>query len=574
MRPPPFVVACIVAFLGASGCETPPAPPPTPVPANLELGAHSAEFKQEIVEVTDGVHVAIGYGLANSILLEGSDGVVIIDTMESAEAAGPVKVAFDAINPKPVKAIIYTHNHADHVFGARVFAGDDEPEVWAHATTADHLDRILNVIRPIIFRRSMRQFGNYLPADQFINCGIGPRLLNDATTTPALLRPTHTFDGERTSIRVAGLDIELVHAPGETADQIFVWLPANKVLLPGDNYYKSFPNLYAIRGTAHRDVMDWVTSLDEMRALEPEFLVPSHTRPVSGAEEIRTVLTDYRDAIQYVHDQTVRLMNLDLGPDEIVARVKLPWHLASKAYLREYYGRVDWSVRAIFDGYLGWFGGDATDLAPLDTRARAERMAKLAGGADALLQHARAAMSDEDYAWALDLTSAILGLDLERGRDEAGAIRAEALRKLGASQLSANARNYYLTQALEAEGAITITPPEPSTAPADLLASFPVGNFLRAMSVNLDAEKSEDIDTIVGFRFPDVDEEYTLHVRRGVAEVQPRFPVAPDITVTTDSTVWKEILANKRNAAAAIATGDVDVEGGRIALARFLLLFR
>jgi len=191
-----------------------------------------------------------------------------------------------------------------------------------------------------------------------------------------------------------------------------------------------------------------------------------------------------------------------------------------------------------------------------------------------LLQHARAAMSDEDYAWALDLTSAILGLDLERGRDEAGAIRAEALRKLGASQLSANARNYYLTQALEAEGAITITPPEPSTAPADLLASFPVGNFLRAMSVNLDAEKSEDVDTIVGFRFPDVDEEYTLHVRRGVAEVQPRFPVAPDITVTTDSTVWKEILANKRNAAAAIATGDVDVEGGRIALARFLLLFR
>jgi alkyl sulfatase BDS1-like metallo-beta-lactamase superfamily hydrolase len=106
--------------------------PPMEAGVNPDLASHSAEFERGVVRVTDGVHVAIGYGLANSILIEGEDGVVIVDTMESAEAARPVKAAFDKISSRPVKAIIYTHNHADHVFGAGVMAGDDRPEVYSH----------------------------------------------------------------------------------------------------------------------------------------------------------------------------------------------------------------------------------------------------------------------------------------------------------------------------------------------------------------------------------------------------------------------------------------------------------
>lgn len=66
------------------------------------------------IKVTDGVYVAIGFGLANAVLIEGEDGVIIVDTMESAEAAAPVKAAFDSITSKPVKAIIYADFHSDH----------------------------------------------------------------------------------------------------------------------------------------------------------------------------------------------------------------------------------------------------------------------------------------------------------------------------------------------------------------------------------------------------------------------------------------------------------------------------
>ena len=126
----------------------------------------------------------------------------------------------------------------------------------------------------------------------------------DLSGQDRLLPPTHTIENEL-AVSIAGVRMKLVHAPGETADQIYVYLPDHEVLLPGDNFYHSFPNLYAIRGTRYRDVRDWASSLDRMLAENAEYLIPSHTLPVVGREEIRKRLADYRDAIISVHDQTV-----------------------------------------------------------------------------------------------------------------------------------------------------------------------------------------------------------------------------------------------------------------------------
>jgi alkyl sulfatase BDS1-like metallo-beta-lactamase superfamily hydrolase len=555
-----------------AACESETQIQDSPAAAHPHLAQHTEEFKPEIIEVVDGIHVAIGYGLANSIMIEGEDGIVIVDTMESARAAERVKQEFDRITDKPLRAIIYTHNHADHVFGSRVFAEGGNVDIYSHATTLARLNRVVSTLRPTIFTRSMRQFGTYLSDSSRVNCGIGPKLDFDRDTQPSLLLPTHTFDGERMEIEVAGIRMVLVHAPGETPDEIFVWLPDKKVLLPGDNYYKSFPNLYAIRGTSYRDVMDWVRSLDKMRDLNPEYLIPAHTRPVIGADVIRSVLTDYRDAIQFVHDQTVRNMNLGLSPDEIVARVELPRHLANKPYLQEYYGRVDWSVRSIFAGYLGWFGGNATDLGNMAASERGERMAALAGGVDALRARASDAFDTGDHQWALVLADSLLAMDLQ---DEVGrSVRVGALRALAAEMLSANGRNYYLSQALEADGTIDIEPQDPAATSEELLRMFPIGSTLESMPVNLDPKKSLDEDTKIQLVFTDVDETYTLHVRHGIAELRRKMTEDADITVRCDSFVWKQILVGQRNVAVAYATGKLAVDGSAIDLAKVLLMFR
>ncbi len=569
-----MIRACAaIAALGLitlAGCSKTSPPKAVEVGAKPDLAAHSAEFRKEVIKVTDGVYVAVGFGLANSILLEGDNGVVIVDTMESAEAATAVKEAFDLITNKPVKAIIYTHNHADHVFGTQVLAGGHNPDVYSHESTRYYLDRVVNVIRPTIYRRSMRQFGALLPEGGVINAGIGPRLRFDKSSTIALVFPTKTFSGDRLDVQIAGMKLQLFHAPGETNDQIFVWLPEKKVLLPADNFYKAFPNLYAIRGTPYRDVTQWVRSLDKMRALQPEFLVPSHSRPLKGANKIYATLTNYRDAIQFVHDQTIRLMNQGLTPDEIVERVKLPAHLAGLPYLHEYYGTMEWSIRAVYNGYLGWFDGNATNLFPLPLQERAKRFAGLAGGKDALLARARDAVAKNDHQWALELTDQLLILnpDLKEARD----LRASALSSLGQKQINANARNYYLTQALETQKKLEIGTRK--VTEKDLVHKIPLKAIFNSMTVNLNPAESSDTNTIVGFRFPDTKEEFMVHVRRGVAEIQPHFPKNPHITVTVDSNVWKEIVAGIRSPAIAYARGEVRIDGGALNLVGFLKLFK
>ena len=141
-----------------------------------DLIAHSDEFKRELITVTDGVHVAVGYALANSILIEGEKTNIIIDTTGSEETAREVKDLFDAINPNPVETIIYTHNHADHTYGATVFAEGSNPDIYAHSTTEIYLSRVIGILRPIISSRSNRMFGNALPKEQVENNGIGPFL--------------------------------------------------------------------------------------------------------------------------------------------------------------------------------------------------------------------------------------------------------------------------------------------------------------------------------------------------------------------------------------------------------------
>lgn len=573
------LVWSIALLLVVGACERDSDVETQPVPHAVDvaqaLAVQAEELRKAVYEVVPGVHQAVGFGIANSILVEGNDCVFIVDVMGSMQTANDVKAAFDQITDKPIKALIYTHNHADHVMGGLAFVPDGDVDVYAHETTNAHIDRVANVLRPILRTRSSRMFGSALPRGEpggLQNVGVGPFVETlDPDATLGLIRPNKTFS-DALDTEICGMRVRLVHAPGETDDQIFVWLEGQRVLLPGDNIYKAFPNLYSIRGTHYRDVRDWVKSLDRMRDLQPEHLVPSHTRAISGAEAIAETLTAYRDAIQFVHDQTVQGMNRGLGPDELVRTVRLPPHLASHPYLQEYYGKVAWSVRGIFDGYLGWFDGDAARLHPIDRRTRAAEVASLAGGVDSLAAASRKALADGRYAWAAELATHWIALEPES--NDAKQAKADALRALGRLELNANARNYYLTQALELEGAVELRDRVRPENARTFVGTVPIGRFVAAMPANLDYARSADRNIVAAFRFPDVGESYGIHVRRGVAEFIDRLPDDPDLTITVDSTVWRELVLGLRSPLKAFAAGDVEYSGTALELASFLRLFR
>ena len=564
-------LAVMALLLTVAACGRSPSPPAAPAATPAALAAHSAEFKREVLKVADGVYVAIGYGIANSILLEGTDGVIVVDTMETAESAQEVLAEFRKLTDKPVKAVIYTHSHPDHIGGARVFTGGSEDvPVYAHRDVIRNMEKTSIELQTAITKRSLRMYGPYLPPEEMVNVGIGPELgLHDHSTINSL-RPTREFD-ERLVDTVAGIRFELVHAPGETDDQIFVWLPDRRILLPGDNVYKAFPNLYTIRGTSYRDPRLWADSLDTMRALRPVLMVPSHTQPLVGEDLIYNTLTDYRDGIRYVYDQTLRYINQGLTPDEIAARIQLPPHLAGSPFLQAFYGKATWSARSIFAGNLGWFDGNPATLQPLAPPDEAARFAALVGGVDALAQKTLEAAAAGDHQWVLQLSDRVLRLQPEHA--DVKQARIAALRALGEPEANPNARHWYLMSARELAGEFTL-PDRILTPTPEMLAQMPLARFFDGMAVNLDAEAAADTVIAVGFEFSDRDERYTYLIRRGASEVVPELRANADIVVRVSSQAFKEMLAQLRNPAVSLVRDFEVVQGSKLGFAQFMQLFQ
>jgi alkyl sulfatase BDS1-like metallo-beta-lactamase superfamily hydrolase len=215
--------------------------------------------------------------------------------------------------------------------------------------------------------------------------------------------------------------------------------------MPGDDFLRAFPNISPIRGARTRTPEDWIASLEKMIELEPENVVPSHTRPVVGGALAHAALVAYRDAIKSILDQTLQGMKQGERPDELVQHVKLPSPLAENPYLQEFYGGVEWTVRGIYADRVGWFDGNATNLLPLSEKDRAAKLVGLVGGPDLVLARAREALAAREFKWAAELADYVLAND--SANTGAKRIKAQALIELGERQINAIARNYYLSSA-------------------------------------------------------------------------------------------------------------------------------
>ena len=218
------------------------------------------------------------------------------------------------------------------------------------------------------------------------------------------------------------------------------------MLFCGDDLYRSFPNVYPVRGTGNRDIPAWCSSLKLLDSLGAEALAPGHTDPFLGRETVHEVLSNYREALAYVHRKTIEGMNAGKTPDELAESVRLPEHLTGLDYLGEYYGNVAWTVRNIFNSLVGWFDGNPLHLyTNFTTRDEAARTAALAGGEEELLKNARAALQHNDPAWAARLADHLLALRPDDA--QILELKADALDALGETMLTATGRNYTLSVA-------------------------------------------------------------------------------------------------------------------------------
>ena len=482
---------------------------------NDDLKYLAQDFREKIYSPHENIKVAVGYGLANSILVLGNTQSLVVDTMGGIETANRVIDDLDIPSNKPVTTLAYTHFHADHTLGAQAFVDQFSIEnVISHETTIAEIRDFFGIKRDLISERSLKMFGSILQEkDKTTSSGIGIKL-ETGIDTPGYIKPTITFS-DFYSHDLDGLEIQFFHAPGETDDQLFVWIPKYKALMPGDNIYKAFPNIYTIRGTTYRSFKSWYTSLEKMMALEPEILIPSHGTPINGKEEISRVLSNYRDAIKYVHDQMMRNLNSGYSPLEAARKIKLPENLARDPHLFELYGTIEWSARNLFNGYFGWFDGNPTNLYPFTKEEYSEKLLTLIPE-EQLIFELDKALAEEDSQWALYISDLLI--DSGKGNEQILAKKAAALKNLGDSAYNPNAVSFYRSTYAELTNStsdkVFIT--GDSQIEPKLLGELDVLMFLETMAIRLDPSKVAGIADAKYVKFTDLDEVWKLRLENSV----------------------------------------------------------
>jgi alkyl sulfatase BDS1-like metallo-beta-lactamase superfamily hydrolase len=352
---------------------------------------------------------------ANVAAFATADGLVLVDTGSSFRA----KAVHDDIrtwNQSSLHTAVFTHGHVDHCFGVPIYeeearaAGAPAPRVIAHELLPARFDRYLatNGYNSVINARQFSAPGFRWPTDYRY--------------------PDVTYDDALT-VSIGGEDFELHHGRGETDDATWVYVPSRKVVACGDFFIWASPNAGNPQ-KVQRFAKDWADALRAMAAKNAELLLPGHGVPIAGADRVRQALTESAELLDFLHDNTLRLMNEGASLDEIVHTVHAPAHLLDRPYLRPVYDEPEFVVRNIWRLYGGWWDGDPASLKPAPRAALATEMVALAGGIDAVCTRALAlADAGDDESLRLAGHLAQMAVDADPSSREAHAARAEVFQR-------------------------------------------------------------------------------------------------------------------------------------------------
>lgn len=468
--------------------------------------------------------------LGNSIVIEAPDGLIVYDVGVNREAGEFIAAEITKISNKPIKAVFYSHHHADHYNGAAaivdpaaVAAGKVDIYAWSN-----FVEEMANEFGELLQRQAMGvgYFGGAFlgPEDQHHH-GIG---LVPAGGASAYIPPTKFFS-EDTTLTIAGLKLNVFYTGGEAISEFGLHLPQFDMVVIADEFFTGIPNMHSIRGSKPRLPDNYISALNKVLELKPEWLVGSHIRPIQGKDVIADHVRKYVDATKYLWDQSVRLINKGYTPVELQHALKdLPQEMWDPPYTVPMYGTPFTAVPEFFTGWVSWFSGDSTDLLPSPTARKAARFAELMGGVDKVLDAAKADHAAGDHQLAAELAQ--IALRVEPDNKDARLVKAAALRARGYQELNPIARSWYLTGALELEGVVD---------PAQILAGFrqmlsvnlSVADIVRRWRYQLDAEKAKGVGLVVGIRAPDNGERITVRVRNRVLHVEDGLASDADVTV-------------------------------------------
>lgn len=335
-------------------------------------------------------------GNSNAYLVTTPDGAVLIDTGLGIQAERTRTLLLEAAGAPPLRAIVLTHAHADHIGGTPLWRQEGVPVIAHRAFVERNRDQAR--FEPFRNRRARLLWAAVMPE----GAGVIPY---PVVVPDVIVDDVYAFE-------VGGVRFEVLSTPGgEGPDGVSVWLPGRGALFTGDLLgptTSSFPNLFTLRGENLRLAAPMLETLEQIRALGARILLPGHFDPIVGEKKIDAVIARTAAAIRHVYDATVAGMNEGKDLWSLMEEVRLPPDLQ----VSEQYGRVPWGVRAIWEAHTGWFRYESTtELYGVPPEAVYAELGELAGGAAPLVARAQAHVEVDEPLRALHLAEVALATE-------------------------------------------------------------------------------------------------------------------------------------------------------------------
>lgn len=542
--------------------------PPTVHPSlwrHAQLNNHRGLF-----EVRPGVWQVRGYDISNITYIEGTTGWIVIDplTVESTARASHELVTTH-LGDRPVKAVIYTHSHTDHFGGVLGVTTEADVEAGRCIVVAPEgflLETVgENVIAgPAMGRRSMFQFGQTLPAAPtgHLDSGLGNGI--PRAGGPGLIAPTHDIVRTGEEMVIDGVRIVFQLTPEtEAPAEMNFFFPDLGALCMAENCSHTMHNLVPIRGAQVRNSLMWSKYINEaleMFGADAELLFTSHNWPRWGNDDVRGFLTKQRDLYKWMHDQSMRYANQGYVPTEIAETLALPDEFLANDHTRGYYGDLVHNSKAVYQRYLSWYDGNPSNLHRLPPVEAGRRYVELAGGAGALLAHARAKFADGDYRWVAEVCNHLVFAD--PSNTPARELLADTYEQLGYQSESSTFRNAYLTGAQELrEG-----PPKMTMAPGvrgrGLLRAMTVEQVFDSLSVRLKQEELGGVALATNWTFTDTGESWVLGIsNRTLWYTRGRHEPDASVAVTTTRRTFIDVVTQATTFVEQVQAGAISLEG-------------
>ena len=371
-----------------------------------------------VEEVAEGIFWAQSFANAGWVVTD--DGIVLIDTAGGIGSAA-LREELRRRTDLPVRYLIYTHGHEDHVVGAHLLT-DEGTRVIAHEMVPERLRKY----------ELLREHTNRINSLQFH--------IDFSALRPAYRYPDVTYH-DSYDFELGGRRFQLFHGRGETDDATVIHIPDAGVVFSGDFVINVFPNV----GNPFKVVRferEWFETLERILQLAPTALVPGHGLSLLQGPRVREALQHNIEALRFLHQEVSRRLNEGQGLDRMVSEVRLPPHLAQSPHLRQLYSRVEFAVITIHRRYAGWYDGDPADLIPTPRRETACILRELIGDDERIVARARALWQDGQPLQAIAVLQTLLRA--EEGHVEGRKLRLAIMEELSAADRCLMSRSVWL----------------------------------------------------------------------------------------------------------------------------------